>query len=149
MKWRDLYPMDHRPSIEDMSAFIGDSKPYWDDLILYMDKSYHPKRQIDFSKDTYQPGWNVKFKKSGRTLCTFYPMAGYFIVLVVIGPREEEEVRLAMEAGLCTSTVQGLYDQTKYSRLGRWLMIEVKDDSVLKDICHLIDIRIKPQSHKE
>lgn len=146
MTWSELFKIDQRPSMDDMRAIIGETKMFWDELVLYMDKTYDPKPQIDFSKDTVQPGWNMKFKKSGRTLCTLYPMTGYFVVLVVIGSKEEEEINRDMDAGLFTSTVKGLYDQTTYSVLGRWLMIEVKDDSVLKDIRHLIDIRTKPRT---
>lgn len=133
------------PSIEDIRNYIGEAKPIWDELVLYIEKTYKPKRQLDYSKDSLQPGWNVKYRKSGKALCTLYPMEGYFIVLVVVGPKEEEKVRHDMEAGLFSESVKKLYEKSTYSTMGRWLMIEVKDKSVLNDIKRLLCIRIMPK----
>ena len=61
-------------------------------------------------------------------------MAGYFIALVVVGLKEEEEVQIGIDAGLFTNYVKELYEKTAYSVMGRWLMIEVKGKAVLNDI---------------
>ena len=37
-------------------------------------------------------GWNVKYKKSGKALCTLYPKQGYFQALVVIGAKESADL---------------------------------------------------------
>lgn len=145
MKWNELFNIDQIPSIEDIRAYIGEAKPNWDELVLHIEETYKPKRQLDYSKDSLQPGWNVKYRKSGKALCTLYLMEGFFIALVVVGSKEEEEVRLDMEAGLFSSYVKELYEKSAYSTLGRWLMIEVKDKVVLKDIQRLLRIRIKPK----
>ncbi|MCO1603479.1 DUF3788 family protein [Desulfosporosinus nitroreducens] len=70
-------------------------------------------------------------------------MEGYFIGLVVVGAKEVEQVE--MELGTFTPYVQGLYRKTSFSCGGRWLMIEVKDKSVINDIQSLIAIRVKPK----
>ena len=145
MKWNELFNIGKIPSIEDIRAYIGESKKYWDELVLYIEETYHAKRQLDYSKDSLQPGWNVKYRKSGKALCTLYPMEGYFIALVVVGPKEEEEVKIRMEAGAFTAYVKELYDKTAYSAMGRWLMIEVRDKAVLNDIKPLMGIRVSPK----
>lgn len=145
MKWNELFNIEQIPSIEDIRTYIGETKLIWDELVTYIDKTYNAKRQLDYSKDSLQPGWNVKYKKNGKALCTLYPMEGYFIALVVVGPKEEDEVRLGMEAGLFTSYVKELYEKSAYSSMGRWLMIVVKDNAVINDIRYLISIRIKPK----
>jgi len=145
MKWNELFKIDQMPSIADIRNYIGETKPIWDELVLYLEKTYKPKRQLDYSKDSLQPGWNVKYRKSGKALCTFYPMEGYFIALIVVGPKEKEKVRHDMEAALFSESVKKLYEKSAYSTMGRWLMIEVKDKSVLNDIKPLIGIRIMPK----
>ena len=35
-------------------------------------------------------GWNIKYQKSGKSLCTIYPQQGYFLALV---PCKSFEVR--------------------------------------------------------
>lgn len=145
MKWNELFNIDQIPSIEDIRVYIGEAKRNWDDLTSFIEETYKGKLQLDYSKDSLQPGWNVKYKKSRKALCTLYPMEGYFIALVVVGPKEEDEVRLGMEAGIFTPYVKELYDKTVQSAMGRWLMIEVRDKAVLNDIRHLLRIRIKPK----
>ncbi|KAB2952754.1 DUF3788 family protein [Heliorestis acidaminivorans] len=35
-----------------------------------MEEAYQAKPHITYSKCSAQPGWNVKYKKSGKSLCT-------------------------------------------------------------------------------
>jgi hypothetical protein len=88
-----------------------------------------------------QKGWNVKYKKGGKSLCTLYPMDGWFIALVVIGEKEQAEAELVMPA--CSIPVQRLFNETAFSASGRWLMIEVRERAVLEDVMKLIQIRSK------
>ncbi len=146
MNWNETFGADHIPSDEDIREYLGEAKSIWDELTAYIEEAYQVKPQIAYSKCSAQPGWNVKYKKSSKSLCTLYPMAGYFIALAVVGPKEEEEVKVGMDAELFTTYVKELYDKTAYSVMGRWLMIEVKDEVVLNDIKHLLTIRVRPKS---
>lgn len=95
--------------------------------------------KMDYSKCSMQKGWNVKYKKGGRSIYTLYPMNGYFIVLIVIGAKEQFESEFAIES--CSSYVRDIYNKTPFSCGGRWLMIEVKDMEVLEEVFKLIQIR--------
>lgn len=141
----DKMNMQTIPSVEDIRKYLGGAKSIWDELIAYIEETYQVKPQTEYSKCSLQPGWNVKYRKSSKSLCTLYPMTGHFIALVVIGPKEEEEVKIGMDAGVYTTYVKELYDKTGYSAMGRWLMIEVKDNAVLNDIKHLLGIRVRPK----
>ena len=145
MKWHEIYSADHIPSIDEIGAYIGESKKLWDDLISYIEEAYRVKPQITYSTCSMQPGWNVKYKKSGRSLCTLYPMDGSFIALVVIGSKEEDEVKMGMDAGLFTSYVKELFEKTPYSAMGRWLMIHVRDSHIEDDIKRLMRIKVRPK----
>ena len=145
MDWNKVFDAYHVPSEGDIGEHLQEAKLIWNELTTYIEETYQVNPQITFSKCSMQPGWNIKYKKSGKALCTLYPMEGYFIALVVVGAKEEEEVRLGMELGLFTTYVKELYEKTAYSTMGRWLMIEVKDKAVLNDIRHLLSIKIKPK----
>jgi hypothetical protein len=146
MNWNEMFDMDHFPTNENIREYLGEAKSNWDELTGYIEETYRVKPQIDYSTCSAQPGWNVKYKKSGKSLCTLYPMAGYFIALVVVGSKEEKEVSIGMDAELFTTYIKELYGKTVYSAMGRWLMIEVKDKAVLNDIKYLLTIRIKPKN---
>ncbi len=143
MKWNELFDADRIPSFDDIWDYIGEAKPIWDELISYIEETFKVKPKLDYSKCSAQPGWNVKYKKSSKSLCTLYPMQNYFIALVVVGAKEEDEVELAMEAGIFSEYVKELYQKTAFSAMGRWLMIEARNIEVLKDIKELIEIRVK------
>lgn len=143
MKWYELFDTEHIPSFENIREYIGEAKPNWDELILYIEETYKAKQHLEYSKCSAQPGWNVKYKKSSKSLCTLYPMPNYFIALVVVGAKEEHEVELAMEAGIFSDYVKELYQKTAFYAMGRWLMIEVKQKDVLNDVKRLIEIRVR------
>ena len=143
MKWNELFEAYRSPSFEEIRDFIGEAKPIWDELVSYIEETYKVKPQLDYSKCSAQPGWNVKYKKRGKSLCTLYPMPNYFIALVVVGVKEENEVELAIKADLFTPYVNELYSKTAFSAMGRWLMIEVKNKEVVNDIKTIIEIRVR------
>ncbi|AHF10228.1 MULTISPECIES: DUF3788 domain-containing protein [Dehalobacter] len=143
MQWCDLFNVNHEPSFEDIKQFIGKGEPLWSELLSYIEKAYQVKPKTTYSKCSAQPGWNVKYQKGSKSLCTLYPMEGYFITLVVVGAKEEEETEMAL--GTFTPFVQGLYLKTAFSCGGRWLMIKVDDKLVLDDVKSLIAIRVKPK----
>lgn len=147
MEWHKTYDAYHIPSEGDVVEYLKEAKPIWNELVSYIEETYQVKPQFAFSKCPMQPGWNIKYKKSGKALCTLYPMEGRFFALVVVGPKEEEEVRLGMDAGIYTHYVKELYDKTSCLAMGKWLMIEVKDSSVLNDIKHLLRIRVRVKSN--
>lgn len=96
--------------------------------------------KIEFSSCSWENGWNVKFKKSGKSLCTIYPRDGYFTVLVVIGEKEREAVEIVLHE--CTPALREIYRQTGMGNGQKWLMIDLEDkEELYTDIFRLIEIR--------
>jgi hypothetical protein len=143
MNWNEMFDANSSPSFEAIRDYIGEGAPIWDELLSYLEETYKVKPKIEYSKCSGQPGWNVKYKKSSKSLCTLYPMPNYFIALVVVGRKEENEVELAIKANALTSYVSELYSNTAPSAIGRWLMIDVKNKDILEDVKKLIGIRVK------
>ena len=146
MDWVSIFDADHRPTIKEIRDHLRQSTTLWDELTSYIENSYGVKPRIDFSTCSMQPGWNVKYKKTGKALCTLYPMSDFFIALVVVGAKEEQEVSIGMEAGMFTSYVKKLYENSRSMAMGRWLMIEARDTSIIEDIKTLMRIRISPNT---
>lgn len=82
----------------------------------------------------------MKFRKSGKSLCTIYPREGYFTVLAVIGQKEKEAVENILNE--CTSKLRDIYHQTKTGNGQKWLMIDLEDKGKMYlDVLRLIEIR--------
>ena len=141
MDWVALYPADRQPGEAEIAAYIA--SPLWDDLNRFLSENYQVHPSCGYSACSGQPGWNVKYRKAGRSLCTLYPMPGYFIALVVIGGKEEAEARLALPA--CDPYTRRLFEDSVSMAGGRWLMISVTNERVLEDVKRLIQLRRKIQ----
>lgn len=126
------------PNIEEISNYIRN--PVFMQFCSDIKDTYKCNEKIEYSGCSLEKGWNIKFKKSGKTLCTIYPREGYFTVMVVVGRKEKESVEKTLPE--CTSELQRIYKQTKEGNGQRWLMIDLEDlDDLYKDIFRVINIR--------
>lgn len=143
----DLKDINYMPDIFEISDYIGN--PLFDQFCEFMDREYKALRKIEYSKDVWARGWNIKLRKAGKSLCVIYPKENYFTVLVVIGNKEKEKVEGILSQ--LSNEVQTIYRETKEGNGQRWLMIELhSNDCIYQDTLKLIRIRreqIKKQNH--
>jgi hypothetical protein len=139
MNWNECYPKMQMPNLQQISNFVA--TPLWSALCTHLESSYGVSPKIEHSTCSAAPGWNVKYKKSGRALCTLYPDDGFFTCLVSVGGREAMEAELILSA--CTQTVQDLYWGAKPFNGSRWLMIPVTSPETLEDAEKLIALRVQ------
>jgi len=134
----DIKDMNCEPNMEEMSTFINN--PLFAELCQYLEKEYKALCKIEYSKDVWLRGWNIKFKKAGKSLCTVYPKEDYFTVLVVVGNKEKESVENLLPQ--MSGEIQKIYAETKEGNGQRWLMIDLKTrGAVYSDVLNLIRIR--------
>jgi len=100
MDWSQLFTSDETPTLHDMDVFIRN--PLWADVNAYLRQAYAAAPKVSYSGCAGQPGWNVKYQKRGKSLCTLYPMPGFFIALVVIGPKEMINAELCSQCAALT-----------------------------------------------
>ena len=137
MEWHEWYGPDHPPAFDEISAYVGSG--LWDGAREALESAFQTAPRLEYSRCAMQKGWNVKYKKGGRALCTLYPMAGQFIALVVIGQREEANMPSVLP--VLKENTQALYHRTPFSMGGRWLMLKVEDEAALKDLMSLVRLR--------
>ncbi len=128
---------ENKPSMAEIRTYINSH--LFEDFCKHLETEYQCKPQFEYSKCSMQFGWNIKYKKGGRSLCTIYPSEGSFLVLVVISDRERAEAEWLLP--FCTEYLQQLYFDTKTGMGQKWLMIDVKNSTVLEDVKRLIAIR--------
>lgn len=138
MNWFERYPRAQMPSMEDISAFIDN--PLWEALRAHLEDTYRVSPKTEYSTCSGAPGWNVKYRKSGRALCTLYPDKGMFTCLVTVGAREATAAETMMAS--FSPSVQRMYQDTKPLNGARWLMIRVTDDAALSDVERLVALRV-------
>ena len=128
------------PTKEDIENLIGSPAiEAWSDLISFVESNYNFDPVWD-DGGKYSV-WEVKYRRSGKTLCAFYAKDGYFTVLIVFGKAEREKFDLAR--GDFSSEVVELYDNTHQYHDGKWLWVNVSDISLVEDVKRLIMIKKK------
>lgn len=132
-------PSAEPPSLADFADYIAN--PIWTDFSGYLMDHYQTKPVIQYSRCTMAPGWNVKFKKSGKNLCTIYPFQGHLKVMVVIGPNEKESITALLPT--CSPEFLEVYTATQESQGQRWLMLQLSESGPLyEDIKAVIHLRL-------
>lgn len=141
MKKASLLICDN-PTKEQLESILGNTAmSAWNELIEFIEVHY------DFEPIWDEGGkygiWEVKYRRSGKTLCAFYAKDGQFVVLVVFGKAERENFELSQKD--FSSEIIELYNNTHQYHDGKWLWIKVSDMSLTEDIKKLIVIKKKPK----
>ena len=144
MEWSQAFKQDVQPTLEEIEGFIHNE--LWQALNAFIHSTYGVEPMIEYSDCGMQRGWNVKYRKGGKSLCTLYPMSGYFIALVVVGKKEVPEAELLLPS--FSEYTQALYHSTDFYIGGKWLMMYVTDYAILADAMRLMELRAKPREPK-
>lgn len=130
----------HMPTEEEIVSFIGErAKKVWLELRQFIEDNYDMVSETVFYGAKY--GWTIRYRKSGKTLCSLFPETGGFTVLIVLGKKESEKA-LSMRDELSSKIYEFLGD-TKQLHDGRWLWIRLLTTSDTVDIKKLLQIKKK------
>ena len=144
MLWSELFSREQEPTEEQIQEFVA--TPLWSELADYLQQVYKVKPKKEYSgcmmdKGAWK-GWNVKYKKSGKSLCTLYPKQGYFLSLITIAEKDAAEVDLLIP--VCTDYIKDLYNGTVFGKnYGKMLGIEVTNEDILRDMKKFMALRVK------
>lgn len=126
------------PTLNDLNNYINN--PLWEEFFNYIIDTYKAKYIFEFSKCSWEYGWNLKFKKSNKTICTIYPRENYFLTLIVISKKEKELISSIYNS--LSPNVKIILKNTPEANNQRWLIIELEDnDETYRDVKKLIDLR--------
>ncbi len=141
MNWNQRYPKSQQPTLEEINAYIA--SPLWGEFCRWAEERYAVSPKVEHSTCSGAPGWNVKYRKGGRSLCTLYPDEGAFTALVTVGAKEAPQAELLLPT--YSDYIRELITQTQSFNGGRWLMIRVSDPRVLADVKQLVSLRVTPK----
>ncbi len=134
----DIRDMSYEPDLDEISDYIGN--PLFGQFLQFMLDTYKALCKVEYSKDSWARGWNIKLRKAGKALCVIYPRRAYFTVLVVVGRKEKEKAENLLPQ--LSRDMQKVYNETKEGNGQKWLMIDVdSDNSLYQDTLRLIQIR--------
>lgn len=112
----------------------------WDELTDKIDALYDVDRLWNKGFGI----WDVeyKYRRGGKTLCTFYARKDSADLLITYGKAERgkfDEIKDSLDVSL-----QKLYDDTKTLHDGKWLWIPIDASLVLDDVITMLKIKRRP-----
>lgn len=141
MEWSKIYTADKKPTIREIGDYI-DTK-LWQDFCNFIEETYCALPLVEYSECSMARGFNVKYKKGRKAICTLYPNKGWFTCLLVIGSKEAVEAENLIAVG--DPYIRELYNRTNVFNGSRWLMIDITSQAILDNTKALIKIKGKPK----
>lgn len=134
---------DGRPTENEILKTIGKKSSLWVELRDYLEQHYDFSPELVFYGKKY--GWTIRYRKSGKTLCSLFPEAGAFTVLIVLGSKDVEKTLSTM--GKLNSKVKSLFEGTEQFHDGCWLWIPVSTKQDMESIKLLLSAKRKPKKY--
>lgn len=127
----------HTLAFDEIRTYIHEpALTWWQGINTFIQERYKVSPKVSYSQCSSQKGWNVKYQKSGKSLCTLYPEKESFIVLIVIKLELVDMIET-----MSTNYDPALLDIVRTARPfngTKWLMIRVDREAILKNVQELL-----------
>lgn len=112
----------------------------WNVLVSEVDSLY----AMDKTWNKGFRDWEIeyKYRRGGKTLCTFYAKKNAASILITYGKTERK--RFEEIKNTVSQSIQDIYETTETLYDGKWLWIPIDKDVAVKDIIAMLKIKRKP-----
>lgn len=141
MAEKDLVLDSGHLSYEDIFTYMKEpALTWWTTLNTFIQQRFKASPKLNYSSCSLQRGWNVKYHKSGRSLCTLYPEKETFTVLIVL--KLELANLVALREDTFDPQVIDIVKAVRPLNGTKWLMIPVENEVIVKDIQELLIMKM-------
>lgn len=135
--------LDHPPSEAEIADWIGpDAYPYWCRTREWIEQNYPDVFAPEWLFGGKKHGWSLRYKKT-KSFCTLIPENNRFALLIVFGEKERAKME-GIKSSLSSHTVQEYENAVTYHD-GKWLLLTIASETVLKEIFLLLSLKRKPR----
>jgi hypothetical protein len=130
------------PTFEEITQAIEEpGRGLWTEIHQFLQQQYKASPKQMYSICAGKPGWNYKYQKSGKALCTLYPDACGFTALVVV-PETMRPVILTANPAFPPIITDMIREMKPFNHTF-WLMIPVREAGTLETVKDIIDLKLK------
>jgi hypothetical protein len=141
MKYDRLLNKAIRPNESRIESYIGSRLKLWRDIHQYLADRYDFAPELVFFTKKY--GWTIRYRRSGKTLCYFFPEDDAFSILIVLGAKESEKVALIKDK--LNQKAIDVFENTEQLRDGKWMWMRILEKSDLESLKLFIGAKKKPK----
>lgn len=143
MKFDRLLNKQETPSDNQIHNYIGSRVELWDSIHTYVKAHYEFKPELVFFTKKY--GWTIRYRRSGKTLCYFFPEEDAFSILIVLGAKEAANLETMRHE--VNDNIMTVFDTTEQLHDGRWMWVRILDKSDLESLILLLNAKKKPKKN--
>lgn len=131
------------PAIPEVKAWIG-AKAYgfWDRITQMITLRYLGIFVPEWLYGGKKHGWSLRYKKS-KSFCTLIPEKGCLKILIVFGA--DERAKIENVRSKLSASVRKQYDAATTYHDGKWVLLTIDSNEILKDIEVLLTVKRKPK----
>ncbi len=134
---------DRPPTQKEIERALGKRYGLYELLVDFMKRSYQLDGTLSYGGKNY--GWNLWFRRSGKTLLNLFPQDGFCVAQVVLGQEQIEKAR-TLKLG---KRVAEVFSKASQFHDGRWLYAPVKTAKDARDIQELVALKRTPAPGKK
>ena len=135
------------PTDSAVAEWVGkEAYKYWELITQTIGRNYANVFTPEWLYGGKKHGWSLRYKKN-KSFCTLIPEKNRLSLLIVFGKAEREKVE-TIRNRLAEKT-QKEYDQATTYHDGKWLLLAIDSDRVIKDIMLLLAAKRRPKNDKE
>lgn len=132
---------DNPPSAAEIEQWIGrEASEYWKKVTELIELRYPKVFEPEWLFGGQKHGWSLRYKKN-KSFCTLIPEKNRFALLIVFGAEERKKVE-EIRDNLSTQT-QEEYDNATTYHDGKWVLLSVDNDTVVKDVEQFLAVKRK------
>lgn len=138
--------LDHNntPTYDDIIMFMSEKgQTLWKDINSFIQDKYSVSPKLTYSRCSEKPGWNIKYQKSNKSICTLYPEKDCFTALVVI-TLNLVPIISAMSLEFNQEIID-LVSSVKPFNGTLWLMIRADRTEMVDNIKKLLELKLSKQ----
>ncbi len=134
------------PKDAEIAAWIGGHAfEYWKEITSLIDRKYPGVFTPEWLYGGRKHGWSIRYKKN-KSFCTLIPEKDRFAILIVFGRDERQKVE-AIKDRLLAQTKEE-YEKAQTYHDGKWVLLTVDSDAVVKDLELLFGVKRRPKNEK-
>ena len=143
MKFDRLLNKQETPSDNQIHEYIGSRVELWESIHTYVKNHYEFKPELVFFTKKY--GWTIRYRRSGKTLCYFFPEEDAFSILIVLGAKEAANLETMRNE--VNDNIMTVFDTTEQLHDGRWMWVRILNESDLESLILLLNAKKKPKKN--
>jgi hypothetical protein len=134
-----IYKESPLPDLEEIRKFIKSKKAVkaFDSLLEFLDNNYNFEQEIYFGGAKF--GVMLRYRRNGKTLISIFPEKNAFSVILIYGKKEVIIFNSQRESFDAYFT--SVFDNTPQLHDGKWMLIAIKDESLLPELAKMIMIK--------